>query len=232
MGLSLEVGFLSDLKRHDPDACSHYLGEFSRLNRFLAGAGLPEHDEPDELPEESVFSCDMWGYSGLHHLRRVAAHLALGRGLPPPTKEDASKDAAVEEYYRLVTSAPTGLFARLLGRKRTMLEFQHLMVHSDAEGYYLPQEFPAVLFPDEKLKIAGGMVGSVPRLLEECRHLARALRVPLDLDHESTELWEAAEKPGSSADGWKHHGLEAFGCLRLIRACEASLATGAAVVFC
>jgi hypothetical protein len=78
LGLNLEVGILADLKRHDPDRYQHYSEEFQRLNHFLVDSGLAHHQEPEDLPAEQVFSCQMWGYSGLHHLRRIAAHLALG----------------------------------------------------------------------------------------------------------------------------------------------------------
>jgi hypothetical protein len=78
LGLNLEVGILADLKRHDPDRYQNYREEFLRLNQFLVDSGLEHHQEPEDLPAEQVFSCQMWGYSGLHHLRRIAAHLALG----------------------------------------------------------------------------------------------------------------------------------------------------------
>jgi hypothetical protein len=89
-----------------------------------------------------------------------------------------------------------------------------------------------VLFPPEPMKIAGAMVGSVSRLREECRQLAAVMKIPTDLDHESDELWSAADQPDGSGASWKRYGVEAFSCLRLIRGCEASLATGAALVFC
>jgi len=231
MGLDLEVGIVADLKRHDAEGYQHFREEFERLNRFLVDAGLEPHREPEDLPEERLFSCQMWGYSGLHHLRRIAAHLALGRPIPEPINGDASNDPIVAKYYALVTGSH-GFLTRLLRRKQAELQFQHLMLHSDAEGYYLPQDFSSVLFPPEQMKIAGAMVGSVTKLLEECRQLAAIMKIPTDLDHESDEMWSAADQRDHSDTSWKRYGVEAFGCLRLIRGCEASLATGAALVFC
>jgi len=230
-GLDIEVGIVADLKRNDPEGYQHLREEFQRLNQFLLDSGLEQHREPEDLLEEQVFSCQMWGYSGLHRLRRLAAHLALGGPLPDPVNSDASKDPIVERYYALA-SGSQGFLARLLRNKQDKLQFEHLMMHSDAEGYYLPQDFSSVLYPDEQMKIAGAMVGSAPRLLEECRRLAAAIKLPTDLDHESDELWGAADQPDLTDASWKRYGVEAFSCLRLIRGCEASLATGAALVFC
>jgi hypothetical protein len=82
MGLNLEVGILADLKEADDDGFAYFKEQFKILNQVLSGAGLGTHVEPEELDE--VFSCDMYGYSGLHYLRRIGAHLALGRPTPPP----------------------------------------------------------------------------------------------------------------------------------------------------
>jgi hypothetical protein len=233
MGLSIQVGMVADLKRNDPEGCEQYREGLAKLSKLLVAAGLKPHAEPEELPEEQVWSSDMWGYSGLHRLRRVAAHLALGLPLPPPAKDDAD-DPVTERYYAAASGGGGGLLARLLGKtpRPQKLAFQHLILHSDAEGYYLPQDFPDVFFPATSAAIAGGMVGSAPRLLDECRRLATALGIPADLDPESDELAEAAESPDPAAEGWRRYPIETFGCVRLIAACEASLKTGAAIVFC
>jgi hypothetical protein len=75
------------------------------------------------------------------------------------------------------------------------------------------------------------MIGSSKRLLQECKHLAEVLRIPLDIDPESDELYEATERQGQGT-GWKAYAIESFTCIRLIKSCEASLRSGAAVVFC
>jgi hypothetical protein len=76
MGLDLEVGILADFKEADAEGFAYFKEQFGILNQFLSDAGLGTHVEPEELDE--VFSCRMYGYSGLHYLRRIAAHLALG----------------------------------------------------------------------------------------------------------------------------------------------------------
>ena len=93
MGLALEVGVLADLKGTDDEGSVTALhGEqFEIINKFLRADGLREHIEPQE-PNET-FLCGMLGYSGLHYLRRVAAHLALGKPIPPPGDKDADKDS-------------------------------------------------------------------------------------------------------------------------------------------
>ena len=109
--------------------------------------------------------------------------------------------------------------------------YQHLMCHSDCEGYYIPQDFPEVLYPNNELNIPGDMIGSVPRLMNECRALARALNLPLDLEPDSDEVLEAVEEHPGKGEGWKKNALESYVCLRLLQACDVSLRTMAAIVF-
>ncbi len=157
----------------------------------------------------------MMGYSGLHYLRRLAAYIGLDRDIPGPGTRRAAEDPVLAEYYDLLAPG-----------------FEHLLLHSDAEGFYVPQDFEDVIFPDEALRIPGGMIGSSPRLLDECKRLAEWLELPLNTDPESAEVWDAASEPASDGLKWKRYGAESFGCLRLIRAAEASIRTGAAIVFC
>jgi hypothetical protein len=106
------------------------------------------------------------------------------------------------------------------------------MLHSDAEGYYVPQDFQSVIFPRSELEVPGGMIGSSHRLRAECQQLVDWLEIPESLDFESEELWEAAESPSLDGPKWQEFGMESFGCLRLLRAAEYSVQTGAALVFC
>jgi hypothetical protein len=196
----------------------------------LASVGLPPHCEPERC---EIFSCDMYGYSGIHYLRRIAAHLDLRGALPPPGGEDASKDEVMEEYYRLAGQEHEGgLLGRLFRRAPPHRTFDHLLLHSDAEGYYLPQDFSTVLFPPQSFQVPGEMVGSSTRLLDECKRLAEALQVPLDLDPEAEEVWEATNSQGHGNLQWQRYGIESFVCLRLYNACERSLEHHAAIVFC
>jgi hypothetical protein len=174
----------------------------------------------------------MWGYSGLHHLRRIAAYTAFGLSLPDPIAGDAPNDFVLKRYYEEVTRSP-GLVSRLFkARRGNSLRYQHLIIHSDAEGYYVPQDFTEVIFPDESLKIPGGMIGSVLRLREECRAMSQLLEIPDGIDPESEDVLNAAEDPASGTTTWQRYGIESFSCIRLLAACDASVKAGAAIVFC
>jgi hypothetical protein len=229
MGLSLEVGMLADLKESDNEGFLYYQGQFDKVNQALSEAGLPAHHEPTDLPQNQIFFCDMWGYSGIHHLSRIAAYIALGKELPGPGDINSSKDPVVKIYFKKSVGT---FWSILIGRKEKKLSFEHLMKHSDAEGYYIPVDFSDVIFTRNKLKIAGWMIGSTQRLYEECKKLAGYLELPLDLHHESDGVLTAAENQGQGKLKWQKYGVESFTCLCLLRACEASLKTGAAIVFC
>lgn len=227
MGLSIEVGILADLNDNDQEGAQRFRKEIDTLNRFLASEGLASHVEPESC---EVFSCDMWGYSGLHYLRRVAAHLDLRKRLPPPGDDDSAKDPVLGQYFQMVDNSSAGFLTRLFGRQSTRT-FDHLIVHGDAEGLYLPVDLDRVLTLSEDYPVAGGMVGSSVRLRDECARLALVLSLPLDIDLESDELLEAAESQGSGKQTWQRYGVESFTCLRLLHAARHSIKTGAAVVF-
>jgi hypothetical protein len=237
MGLALEVGILADLKDADEEGYASYLDEFETLNKVLHSAGLGEHVEPDELDE--IFSCDMLSYSGIHYLRRIAVHLALGKPTPAPGNGETYRNIALaNEYFDGFTAGKN-------------MKYQHLIVHSDAEGFYVPVDFEHVI-STPTLGLSGGWVGSTQRLRAECAELAGLLRMPLGMDYESDELlravdaqlhprdqsplrlwtWRRAESERSDDSMWKRYGVETYACLRLLAACEASLRTKAAIVFC
>jgi hypothetical protein len=229
MGLSLAVGYLADLIGNDEEGAQGFRDELARLNHFLATVGIAAHEEPEEC---KGFSCQMHGYSGLHYLRRIAAHLDLRGVLPPPGAEDSPSDKVLEQYYRLAEQGQRGFWSRLFPGTSPARTFDHLILHSDAEGFYLPREFSSVLSPDDDFQIPGGNVGSSFRLKEECIRLAAALELPLELDPEAEEVWEAADSQGTGDNLWERYGIESFGCLRLYTACQHSLKHGAAIVFC
>jgi hypothetical protein len=161
----------------------------------------------------------MYGYSGLHYLRRIAAHLASGNGLSPPGDDKASDDPILR-----------GLYAQFRNPSRSK-QFQHLIHHSDADGFYLPLAFQDVILPSPALRVAGEMLGSSVALLEECSELAKTLELPLDLDPESDEVQNAADWQGQGDTKWQHYGVESLTCLALYRACQVSLGSGYAIVF-
>lgn len=203
MGLSIQVGGFED-----PEM-------FVQISEALEEAGLAPHREPPSDGDEPAFSCDMWGYSGLHYVRRLAAYIGQGLPVPDLAGGDPAEDPVLEKYYDLMAPG-----------------FEHLVLHSDAEGFYVPQDFASVVFPREAIGLPGGMLGSSPRLLAECLRLAAWLELPPGLDPESEDVWDAAEARQQPGPKWMQHGIESFTCLRLMAAAEASVATGSAIVFC
>lgn len=224
MGLAICVGIPSEIRESDREYVEYFEQQMEAVNGVLESFGLPEHKEPLDIEDERTAEFEMYGYSGLHYLRRLAAHLALKGELPPPGDDAAESDAVLSDYYRIFEASFTQ-------GKAAGMPFQHLIVHGDAEGYYLPVEFDDVLIPDVSLEIAGGMIGSSQALLRECRELAQALELPEDLSLDDEQVWSAADTQGEGETKWEQYGVESFTCLNLIRACEASVETGAAVVF-
>jgi hypothetical protein len=230
MGLSLVVGILTDLKDQDDEGADHYRTQFEAVNRALRGSKVPPHHEPEDL--ECSYSGDMFGYSALHHLRRIAAYSWAGLELPAPSKDLPSQDPIVEKYYNSLGERNPSLLSKLFGKPRVAPpRYDHLMFHSDAEGYYLPQEFDEVLFPPSGLEIAGDMIGSSARLKKECEALARILKLPLDLDPDGDEVLEPDAGSGERDVPWKSYREASHACLRLLQACEFSLKHRSAVVF-
>ncbi|MFL6254471.1 MAG: hypothetical protein ACJ74T_05590 [Pyrinomonadaceae bacterium] len=224
MGLAICVGVPPEIRESDPEYVAYFEQQVEVINGVLESYELPLHHEPFDVEDERTFECDMIGYSGLHYLRRIAAHLALGRELPPPGDDGAASDPVLADYYKIFDAS----FAR---GEATGMPFQHLIVHGDAEGYYLPVEFEDVIIPDASLEIAGGMLGSSHTLLRECRELAQALELREDLSLDDDAVWQAVESQGEGEEKWERYGVESYTCLALIKSCEVSVETGAAVVF-
>ena len=227
MGLAIEVGYLADVLE-DEEGAADFREQLSKLNVCLKACGLNEHVEPQTCP---VFSAEMYGYSGIHYLRRIAAHLDLRGKLPAPGADNAAKDPVLAEYCALFDKPKQSLFGRLFGRKQNSRHFDHLIYHSDAEGYYVPQRFTEVLFTPETMDIPGGMIGSSQQLLQETSQLAQALQLPLDLDPESQAVWDASDSQGKGDTLWQRYGVESFTCLRLHRAAKLSVSNSALIVF-
>jgi hypothetical protein len=95
MGLSLEVGILADLRENDEEGYQYFRSQLDIVNKLLQLANAPLHTEPENC---DVWSGEMFGYSGLHYLRRVAAHLDSTGRLPEPGKDNASEDPVLEQY--------------------------------------------------------------------------------------------------------------------------------------
>jgi hypothetical protein len=218
------VGLPPEAREGDPEYLEYFDGQVEAVNNILDSFGLPEYQEPFDIEEERTFEFDTLGYGGLHYLRRIAAHLALKGELPPPGEGDAAGDSVLNDYYRIFDAS----FAR---GDAAGIAFQHLIVHGDAEGYYLPVEFEEVIIPDASLEIAGGMLGSSHALLRECQELARQLELPEGLSPDDEAFDDPFEGQGLGDAKWERYRVESYICLGLIGACEASIETGAAVVF-
>jgi hypothetical protein len=212
MGLNMVVGVLVDA---DEEYAEMVRTDFTAIGELLQRAGAGRWAEPDTI-QDAEFG--MWGYSGLHTVRRLAVHLGASGRLPESLVEarHATDDALLTKAYAVLPSNPPG-------------PFDHLIYHSDCEGYYVPVGFDRVIVDE---RAPGGYLGSSVRLLEETRRIAQALGLPDDLDPDSEEVFEATSAETPATEGWQRYGIEAYVCLQLLRAAELSIATGSAIAFC
>ena len=236
MGLALEVGILSDLKIHDQEGYNEVKIKFQNCYSILERYGVPSNfQEPEDLHENEIWSCQMLGYSGLHYLRRLAAHLwDRQMDILPGEEKLIDDDQIVEKYYnsyQFLEENPRkfSIFKKKPAPK--VFSYEHLMVHSDAEGYYFPIDFKKVIV-DVDSNIPGGMLGSTIRLKKELEKLAIWLELDLLMDIDSDEILNAPQSQGKGDHKWQKYGVESFSCIRLYRACEHSLQKKSAIVFC
>ncbi|MFC9285839.1 hypothetical protein [Streptomyces sp. NPDC057052] len=213
MGLNMVVGVLSNA---EDDYADMLRADFVAVGELLQRAGVPRWSEP-ELVEVGDAEFEMWGYAGLHAVRRLAVHLAASGRLPEPLQEArrAVGDPLLSKVYRVFPGDPAG-------------PFDHLIHHADCEGYYVPADFTHVIVDK---KAPGGYLGSSVRLLAETRRIADALGLPEDLDPHSEEVFEATDAEELADEGWQRYGVESYVCLQLLRAAKLSIATGAAIAF-
>jgi hypothetical protein len=252
MGLGMSVGVLGgafgQIDGETDDWAQFFRADIQRINRHLRRAGLPEHQEPQSLPAEALASYDdMYGYSGIHILRRFAAHLRAGR-VPAPLRdrEEPTRDRLLMAYHHRKVASPLGNSGLFLLKSPPTVgpHFDHLVFHSDCDGYYLPLPLEQVLcYPQsaDAVSVDGGLLdaakggmtylGSSTALQRECELIAQALQLPLALDPESAEVENAVEDEDPRATGWRRFAKEAFICLRLYHACQRSIHYGPAVVF-
>lgn len=241
MGLGISVGRLADLLVNDEEGGEWFREDLAKLNRLLTTAGLAVHVEPEDTETANIST---FGYSGLHFLRRCAAHLQYAGKLPPPLdlSEEPVKDLLYIRYAEAFDAenvgAPAGAFAAPSDRA-----FDHLIMHDDAEGFYLPQRFPQVLIAADQ---AYGWVGSCHTLIDECERVAAALALPAELlaDGESPVFEDAirSPKPSNGVFGslfkrkrtdpvWRAHPVAAMMCAKLHQMANHSIRTGALMVF-
>lgn len=161
MGLAVSVGSLSDFNKFDRDGAGWIQSEVSRINEALRERGYGSFVEPSALPElGNRCSLSSYPYSWVHYLRRAYAHTSAGLPLEPlPEGPNAADDAVTMEESMMMES--------------------HLLCHSDAEGFFVPLDFPEIVFDD---RIAGSMVGSSFRLRDELKSIAGPLGITLNGD--------------------------------------------------
>jgi hypothetical protein len=193
--------------------------DFAAVNKALRKAGAPEYEEPEDLHGRG-WSFKLYPSNGLAFLQRFAAYFEGGddevEEWPTPGDPDTMDNPLDDEMWEEACYM------------LELLPFQHLILHSPKGGYWVPVDFPDAIFPDKRLGV-GNQLGSSVRLKAECEGLAMILRLPLDLDPEDEEVQQAKFHPGKSRTRWKKYGVESHNLLALHRACEKSIALGAAI---
>jgi hypothetical protein len=174
MSLTATVGLVGvALASEDDPGFTPLREQVDELNRLLRSAGLPPHEEP-ELDDDPL-EVSLGSYGFLHRLRRVAAYRWAGEPAPEPGPAPLD-DPVLDRYYRDDGAG---------GEPR----FDHLILHSDHDGFYVPLRFERVLHgsPD-----GVGSVGSSYALVEELELLREGLGEDTVERATCDELLEAA----------------------------------------
>jgi hypothetical protein len=236
MGLTIGVGIYSGLVNETNKPL--FSLQFQAVNAALQEIGLRPHQEPTDVKS---WTAEGYGYSGLHALREVAG--IISKNLPIPRKtlitgkgethhEDVLFKEALANFNR---SSSLGLFGHLIDGiyQPGIPPFVHLIFHSDANGFYIPLDFPMPIAPSvfEESTAEIWPLGSSHRLKAEIDLLASALEIPDDLDSQDDALWQAFDDPISDKALWLAQPIAAYSAVILRDACKASIATGAAIVF-
>jgi hypothetical protein len=156
MGLAIGLGVLADLKIHDSEGEAWMRKQIAQLNLVLTKNGLAQHDEPEVLSLPSRRSTSSFPYSCLHYLRR--AYACVVEGKPVRTGEISQNDFAFISDVSVTTMD------------------SHLLMHSDAEGFYVPQSFRDPICDD---RVPGGFVGSSQRLRYELYRVGPGIGIPI-----------------------------------------------------
>ena len=174
MSPHLTVGLLADLERRSDPVAPDLVREFEDLNRVLKKRDLEPHSEPQDIALWERESDPL----NLHCLRRLAANLDLVGELPTPgTDENVDEDEPTNRYYELAGGKQTFLTRVFASAPSVERHFDHLIVHRDNDGFYLPIDFEAPI--EFRSRASGpGWIGSSLRVLEECEALAKRLAEP------------------------------------------------------
>ncbi|MEO1677971.1 MAG: hypothetical protein AAFU80_07395 [Pseudomonadota bacterium] len=232
MGLSFEVGILADLLEHDEEGAARVQAHFADIN---------EHNEPRQ--------CDVWsaegvGYTGLHALREVAGLSWRGQPIPHDRRLTGWEETRTgDDLFGAALDAVSGeeqpgFLWRLLSRRpaKKPPPFSHLVFHSDAQGYYVPVDFPHPLIPNRIRKDTASIwpLGSVQRLDCELDTLVGLLQIPNGAYAQSEALQRALrdEQVEPSDPLWLVQSIASYSALIMKEACANSLRTGGAIAFC
>jgi hypothetical protein len=212
MGLAVCLGVLVTGPDDDPESTEHLTEQFAEINRLLEANGLPPHTEPTSLPKRARrIGPAGFPYSWLHYLRRAVAFAlqkAADKFRPVRKGADPSDDERVVNELCDTRS--------------------HLICHSDCEGFYVPIDFPDVLYHDDEDAIdGGGMVGSSQRALAEVLLAAPLLGIPLRKGKPSERTLKAIAAEPDTMPYW----IERQVWLTMYQAFRDSVQTGCAVVF-
>lgn len=209
MGLDIQVGALAYLIIHDEEGAAWMRTNLAAINALLREQNLPEHHEPEEIPDLHFRAEVMsFSYSYLHYLRRIFAHARRNPDwevTPAPEDWSPARDAAID-------------------RELTVKMNSHLICHSDTAGYYVPVDFRDIIYGD----VPRGMLGSSYRLLEELRIAAQPLGITLT-EGELSDQEAARINALGLADGPLYREYTVW--LVLFEAARLSIEHGSAIVF-
>ena len=234
MGLEITVGALADLLDNDPEGANWLVKDLNAVSDVMKKSGIPPHIEPENAP---TWSASGFGYSGLHHLREVAGLIWVGKDIPRGPLDEGSPAETALFNAALPRLEPPKIHHRFFGGKsKPKLPFVHLIVHSDAAGYYVPTDFETPLVPKKMHETTAHIwpLGSVQQLAKEIEILIERMQIPAEMNSEDERLQSLLEKTKSKANSgalWEYQPIAAYTALILQEACAASLKTGAAICF-
>lgn len=185
MGLALSVG---ELAWHlgpdgDPEGLVWLREQLHKLNTFLKKNGLPEHHEPEVLTKiDRRGAIHSFPYGYTHHLRRAVAY---ARNAPNEFATINRNGEPARDPY--------------IDKELSVRMDCHLICHSDCEGFYVPIDFPDMLYAEDDNEVLGVIVGSSQRLLAELIQAASLLEIHLDeigqlSDQEAAKLRDEDEE--------------------------------------
>lgn len=204
MGLAIGVGVLADLIVHDAEGAEWTRRSIAGLNKVLVANGLAEHHEPERVPALRRRSVTSYPYSFLHYLRRAYACIVRDERL--------RTGEMTEDDFEFVQDVAVDLMD------------SHLLSHSDAEGFYVPQAFHDPLCDNA---LPGGFAGSIPQLLKELQRVAVSLGISL----KDGQLLPAEEDKLVKVEDGEPFYREKIVWFSLYEACKLCMAHGTLLVF-